>query len=179
MAGVYNKIVAITGASSGIGEATALDRFGRLDVLVSNAGIAAALPVFRQQGEGHFVTIVSTSGLKIVPTQAVCAGTKNAVRTLLEAYAKSPPMASCAPRRCPRVMSVPNSSTTSRTPPYARRPGTGWPRSGSIPQRWPGVSPFHFVGVGAARHQGDLIRRQRHGCRTTFTQPSDFSWNIR
>jgi NADP-dependent 3-hydroxy acid dehydrogenase YdfG len=31
------------------------------------------------------VTIVSTSGLKIVPTQAVYAGTKNAVRTLLEA----------------------------------------------------------------------------------------------
>lgn len=163
-----SKIVAITGASSGIGEATALelaargaavvlgarrtdrldalaarirteggraetlevdvarradverlvnlavDRFGRLDVLVSNAGvariaplsdldvddwdamidvnlrgvlhgIAAALPVFRSQGHGHLVTTVSTSGLKIVPTQAVYAGTKNAVRTLLEA----------------------------------------------------------------------------------------------
>ena len=48
-------------------------------------GIAAALPVFRQQGRGHLVTTVSTSGLKIVPTQAVYAGTKNAVRTLLEA----------------------------------------------------------------------------------------------
>jgi NADP-dependent 3-hydroxy acid dehydrogenase YdfG len=48
-------------------------------------GIAAALPVFRAQGRGHFVTTVSTSGLKIVPTQAVYAGTKNAVRTLLEA----------------------------------------------------------------------------------------------
>ncbi|GAB3138471.1 SDR family oxidoreductase [Amycolatopsis stemonae] len=168
MSGVDGKVVAITGASSGIGAATAeelaargaavvlgarrtdrldalaeriragggraearavdvtkradlerlmslaVDRFGRLDVLVANAGvariapvgdldvddwdamidvnlrgvlngIAAALPVFRRQGRGHFVTTVSTSGLKIVPGQAVYAGTKNAVRTLLEA----------------------------------------------------------------------------------------------
>jgi NADP-dependent 3-hydroxy acid dehydrogenase YdfG len=91
----------------------AVDAFDRLDVLVSNAGIAkigpvadrdvdgwsamidvnlrgvlygiaAALPVFRGQGRGHFVTTVSTSGLKIVPNQAVYAATKNAVRTLLE-----------------------------------------------------------------------------------------------
>jgi len=47
-------------------------------------GIAAALPVFRQQGQGHFVTTVSTAGLKIVPTMSVYAGTKNAVRTILE-----------------------------------------------------------------------------------------------
>lgn len=163
-----SKVVAITGAGSGIGEATArllarrgaavvlggrradrldtlaadirdtggtavpcptdvtrledvqrltgrcVDEFGRLDVLVNNAGvgrigplsdldvdgwtvmidvnfrgvlhgIAAALPIFRRQGHGHFVTTVSTSGLKIVPNQGVYAATKNAVRTVLEA----------------------------------------------------------------------------------------------
>ena len=167
MIGIEGKVVAITGASSGIGEATArllaesgakvvlgarrvqrlddiaaeirehggqaftcradvasradlqrlvgagVDQFGRLDVLISNAGIskigpisdldvdgwsamidvnlrgvlhgfAAALPVFRRQGRGHFVTTVSTAGLKIVPTMAVYAATKNAVRTVME-----------------------------------------------------------------------------------------------
>lgn len=48
-------------------------------------GIAAATPVFRRQGQGHFVTTVSTAGLKIVPGMAVYAGTKNAVRTIMEA----------------------------------------------------------------------------------------------
>ncbi|MEE3066014.1 MAG: SDR family oxidoreductase [Actinomycetota bacterium] len=167
MTGIEGKVVAVTGASGGIGEATArllagrgarlvlgarrverldeiagelcdhggqavscrvdvarredlerlvstaVDQFGRLDVLVSNAGIskigpiseldvdgwaamidvnlrgvlhgfAAALPVFRRQGRGHFVTTVSTAGLKIVPTMAVYAATKNAVRTVME-----------------------------------------------------------------------------------------------
>jgi NADP-dependent 3-hydroxy acid dehydrogenase YdfG len=168
MTGIAGKVVAITGASSGIGEATArlladrgarvvigarrterlddtareiregggaaiacrtdvsrsgdlerfvgaaVEEFGQLDVLVNNAGIgkigpmsdldvdgwsamidvnlrgvlhgiAAALPVFRRQGRGHFVTTVSTAGLKVVPTMAVYAGTKNAVRTVMEA----------------------------------------------------------------------------------------------
>jgi NADP-dependent 3-hydroxy acid dehydrogenase YdfG len=167
MNGIEGKVVAITGASSGIGEATArqlaqsgarvvlgarrverlddivreirdrggaavtcptdvarredldrlvgtaADEFGRLDVLVSNAGIskigplsdldvdgwsamidvnvqgvlhgiAAALPVFRRQGQGHFVTTLSTAGLRIVPTMAVYAATKNAVRAVME-----------------------------------------------------------------------------------------------
>jgi NADP-dependent 3-hydroxy acid dehydrogenase YdfG len=41
--------------------------------------------VFERQGGGHFVTVVSTSGLSIVPTQGVYAATKNAVRTAMEA----------------------------------------------------------------------------------------------
>ncbi len=168
MEGIEGKVVAITGASAGIGEATALrlarsgakvvlgarradrlaelaDRirtaggsaewievdvtrreelvglvgkatatFGRLDVLVSNAGIgpisridarraddwdamidvnlrgvlhgfAAAMPAFQAQGTGHFVNVVSTAGLKIVPQMGVYAATKNAVRTVSEA----------------------------------------------------------------------------------------------
>jgi NADP-dependent 3-hydroxy acid dehydrogenase YdfG len=163
-----NKVVAITGASSGIGRATAqllasrgyavvlgarredvlaalaselndaggqaayritdvrrradlealvahaVERFGRLDAIVNNAGIgpisrfdalrvedwdamidvnlrgvlygiAAALPVFTRQGSGHVINVISTAGLKIVPTMGVYAATKNAVRTVTEA----------------------------------------------------------------------------------------------
>ena len=168
MPGNPPKVIAITGASSGIGEATArvlaergasvvlaarrnddlerlaedireaggsvatcatdvtrledvqklvaraVDEFGSLDVLISNAGIAkigpmadvevddwsamvdvnlrgvlhgiaAALPVFKQQGHGHFVTTVSVAGLSITPNMGVYAATKNAVRTVMEA----------------------------------------------------------------------------------------------
>jgi NADP-dependent 3-hydroxy acid dehydrogenase YdfG len=167
MSGINNKVVAITGASSGIGEATALllaergakivlgarrsdrlealaarisesgrdvvhaptdvrrrgdlsdlvtlacEQYGKLDVLVSNAGvmpispldelrvedweamidvnikgvlygIAAALPVFRQQGSGHFVNIASVSAFRVVPNQSVYAATKMAVRAISE-----------------------------------------------------------------------------------------------
>jgi len=86
---------------------------GKLDVLVDNAGvapislldelrvddweemidvnlkgvlygIATALPIFRRQGFGHFVNVISTAGMQIIPTMAVYAGTKNAVRTITE-----------------------------------------------------------------------------------------------
>ncbi|MFN4364939.1 SDR family oxidoreductase [Chryseobacterium hispalense] len=94
---------------------TAVEQYGTLDVIVNNAGIsqlsrieeldidgweemidinlkgvlygmAAAVPIFRQQKSGHIVNIISTSGIKIVPMQGVYAGTKNAVRTIAEAF---------------------------------------------------------------------------------------------
>ncbi len=157
-----SKVVAITGASSGMGEATAIllaaqgakvvlgargehrlsaladritngggdaayvatdvtkrndltrlvalaqDRFGQLDVLISNAGampigpiddlavddweqmvdvnikgllygVAAALPMFREQGTGHFINIASTAARKTTPNQTIYSGTKAAV----------------------------------------------------------------------------------------------------
>ncbi|WP_102107626.1 SDR family oxidoreductase [Oceaniglobus roseus] len=169
MDGIQDKVVALTGASSGIGRAVALDlasagaalvlgarrqdrlmalvdeitaaggraiavetdvrdrasvgglvdaavtTCGRLDVMIANAGvgpisrldklreddwaamvdvnlkgvlhcIGAALPVFRAQKDGHFIATVSTAGLKILPTMAVYAATKNAVRTLMEGF---------------------------------------------------------------------------------------------
>ncbi|WP_267396477.1 MULTISPECIES: SDR family oxidoreductase [unclassified Sphingomonas] len=47
-------------------------------------GIAAALPVFAQQASGHVVNVISTAGIKLVPTMGVYAATKNAVRTATE-----------------------------------------------------------------------------------------------
>ena len=162
---IEGQVVAITGASSGIGKATAValarlgaklvlgarheealgqvaeqirraggevvyrstdvrkredlialvglaqEKFGRLDVLFSNAGampigpfdalavedwetmvdvnikgvlygIAAALPVFREQGSGHFIHTASTAARKTVPNQVVYSATKAAVLAL-------------------------------------------------------------------------------------------------
>jgi NADP-dependent 3-hydroxy acid dehydrogenase YdfG len=167
MSGIKDKVVVITGASSGIGEATAVmlaergakvvlgargldrlealalrlaeaggavayaradvrrrddltslvklacDKYGKLDVLISNAGvmpvsplddlrvedwenmidinikgvlygIAAALPVFRKQGFGHFVNIASIAGHLVRPNTSVYSGTKFAVRAISE-----------------------------------------------------------------------------------------------
>ncbi len=93
--------------------AFAVERAGRLDVFINNAGvgpisrfdalrvedwdlmidvnlrgtlygIAAALPVFARQGSGHVVNVISTAGIKMLPTMGVYAATKNAVRTATE-----------------------------------------------------------------------------------------------
>jgi NADP-dependent 3-hydroxy acid dehydrogenase YdfG len=166
-AGIEGKVIVITGASSGLGEAAArhlaeegarvvlaarrterlealadeitesggealpvttdvterkqvqalvdaaVEKFGRIDVMLNNAGImpasrldrlkvdewdqmidvnlkgvlygiAAALPYMREQSSGHIINVASDAGHKVHPTEAVYAATKHAVRALSE-----------------------------------------------------------------------------------------------
>jgi NADP-dependent 3-hydroxy acid dehydrogenase YdfG len=47
-------------------------------------GIAAALPIMKQQKSGHFINVSSVAGHKVGPGFAVYAATKHAVRALSE-----------------------------------------------------------------------------------------------
>lgn len=93
--------------------ARAVDEHGRLDVMVNNAGvmplsrldallvdewnrmidvnvrgllhgIAAALPIFQEQGGGHFVTVASIGAHQVSPSAAVYCGTKYAAWAITE-----------------------------------------------------------------------------------------------
>jgi len=90
---------------------SALDEFGRIDVIVNNAGvmplspmaslkvdewdrmvdvnikgvlygIAAVLPTMNAQGFGHIINVASIGGLQVSPTAAVYCATKFAVRAI-------------------------------------------------------------------------------------------------
>jgi len=95
--------------------AMAVETYGQLDVMVNNAGVsqlskieeldiegwdemidinlkgvlygmAAAVSVFKENKSGYIINIISTAGIRISPTMGVYAGTKNAVRTITEAF---------------------------------------------------------------------------------------------
>jgi NADP-dependent 3-hydroxy acid dehydrogenase YdfG len=92
---------------------TAVQKFGRVDVMLNNAGlmqqsplerlkinewdnmidinikgvlygIAAALPHMKQQKSGHIINVSSVAGHKVTPLGAVYCATKHAVRALSE-----------------------------------------------------------------------------------------------
>jgi NADP-dependent 3-hydroxy acid dehydrogenase YdfG len=98
----------------------AVDRYGRLDVIVNNAGImplsplsalkveewdrmidvnvkgvlygiAAALPVFRAQGGGHVINMSSIGAYHVVPSAAVYCATKAAVNFITEGLRQESP----------------------------------------------------------------------------------------
>lgn len=87
----YSKLDVLVN-NAGIGPISPLDELrvedwdDMIDINIKGVlyGIAATLPVFRKQGSGHFINIISTAGLRIVPNQVVYAATKNAVRTITE-----------------------------------------------------------------------------------------------
>ncbi|WP_117884837.1 SDR family oxidoreductase [Aureibaculum luteum] len=95
----------------------AIDSFGKIDVMINNAGImplaplaalkvdewdsmidvnikgvlygiAAALPEFQKQKSGHFINLASVAGLNVSPGGAVYSGTKFAVRAISEGLRK-------------------------------------------------------------------------------------------
>ncbi|MFJ9470753.1 SDR family oxidoreductase [Streptomyces caniferus] len=68
-------------------EALKVDEWDRMiDVNVRGVlhGIAAALPVMRAQGGGHFITLASVGAYEVSPTAAVYCATKFAVRAISE-----------------------------------------------------------------------------------------------
>ncbi|MEW1749955.1 SDR family oxidoreductase [Streptomyces angustmyceticus] len=68
-------------------EALKTDEWDRMiDVNVRGVlhGIAAALPVMRAQGGGHFITVASVGAYEVSPTAAVYCATKFAVRAISE-----------------------------------------------------------------------------------------------
>lgn len=90
---VYGSLDAMIN-NAGVGQLSRIDELDvagweeMIDVNLKGVlyGFAAAVPVFRAQGYGHMINIISTSGIKIVPMQGVYAGTKNAVRAISEAF---------------------------------------------------------------------------------------------